>query len=45
SRAPPDSPTSGIRAVIRLGGGPGVDPGIGSTTEWGRECWVSSVSG
>ncbi|MCI47431.1 hypothetical protein A2U01_0068673, partial [Trifolium medium] len=26
SRAPPDSPTSGIRAVVRLGGGAGVDP-------------------
>ncbi|MCI60700.1 hypothetical protein A2U01_0081956, partial [Trifolium medium] len=31
SRAPPNSPTSGIRAVVRLGGGAGVNPGIGST--------------
>jgi hypothetical protein len=31
SRASPDSPTSGIRAVVRLGGGAGVDPDIGST--------------
>ncbi|MCI41599.1 hypothetical protein A2U01_0062832, partial [Trifolium medium] len=30
-----DSPISGIRTAVQLGGGAGVDPGIGSTI--GRE--------
>ncbi|MCI70538.1 hypothetical protein A2U01_0091801, partial [Trifolium medium] len=35
-RAPPDSPTSGIRVVVRLGGGAGVDHDIGSTIGCGN---------
>jgi hypothetical protein len=44
----PGLPNSGIRALVRLGGGAGGDPGIGSTIACGEltlggECWVSSV--
>ncbi|PNX77021.1 hypothetical protein L195_g032981, partial [Trifolium pratense] len=47
---PRTPPTSGIRAVVRLGGRAGVDPGIGLTIGYGnshlgRECCVSSVNG
>ncbi|MCH95844.1 hypothetical protein A2U01_0016826, partial [Trifolium medium] len=49
-RASPDSPTSGIRALVRLDGAAGVYPGIGTTIECRNsyldgDCWISSVGG